>query len=1101
MLDSLILNYKNSPVVEKISTGLNKNDTSHFALKGSLGSQSALLAASIFKSTGKCMLSVLPDKEEAAYFYNDLQQVLEEKELYFLPAGSGRLLSKEVHKIDSLDRTLALKALEKGGNPIVLITYPEGLMELMPKASEFKQQSLSLSQGEEISMDELIDHFNEIKFERSDFVFQPGQFSWRGGIIDVFSFDAELPYRLEFEGDKIESIRQFDIESQLSVKDKKRISITPDSVVTASVNQVSIFENLPDAHFIFCKDLPIILNKVMKVDEGISETVKDDKILAHLSSEEVAEFLNGRKVVEVGQYFHFTDNQIINLNTAPQPAFNKNFDLLADNLRSFEQKNYDNFITASDSNQVSRFYEIFEDIGKDVQIHPVISSLHEGFIDHDLRLLCYTDHQIFGRYHKFRLRESFAGKKDAISLKELMGLQAGDFVTHIDHGVGRYSGLEKIDVNGRSQEAIRIIYKNNDILYISIHSLHRISKYVGKDGIEPGLDKLGSNAWKSLKQKTKARVKVLAFDLIKLYAERKTREGFAFSPDSYLQTELEASFIYEDTPDQFKATQDVKKDMELPHPMDRLVCGDVGFGKTEIAVRAAFKAVNDSKQVAILVPTTILAMQHFKTFNSRLENFPCKIDYLNRFRSGKEQAAILKDLEAGKIDIIIGTHMLLSDKVKFKDLGLMVIDEEQKFGVGAKDKLKTIKVNVDTLTLTATPIPRTLQFSMMGARDLSVINTPPPNRIPIETRLFEFNEDIIREAIEYEISRGGQVFFINNRIQNIGEIAAMIERLCPQAKVLTAHGQLKGHQLEEKMLAFIDGKFDVLVSTTIVESGLDIPNANTIIINQANHFGLSDLHQMRGRVGRSNKKAFCFLLSPPVSSLTPHARKRLTAIEQFSELGSGFQIAMRDLDIRGAGDIFGAEQSGFISEMGFDMYQKILHEAIQELKETEFKEVFKEELSDSYVTDCQIETDLEILIPDDYVSHIGERLSLYRELDEVPDEAGLESFRNSLVDRFGEMPESVRDLVETIKLRWKAKSLGMEKVVLKNEKLITYFVSNQDSVFYQSATFRGILNFIQQHPDSCKMSEKNDKLSLRFTDIRGVHEAFERLSSLLPVTV
>lgn len=1100
MFKDILSKYEDLTSTSELSSFLSNQDENLFRIDGISGSQSAFIGSALFNISEKSMLAVFPDKEEAAYFYNDVQQLIEESKVFFLPASSQRLTKGDIQNINSLDRTLVLKALEKTNQPIVIVTHTEALIELMPKSSEFKKQSMTLSVWEELSMDELIDHFNEIKFERTDFVYQPGQFSWRGGIVDVFSFDTDKPYRLEFSGDQIESIRQFDIESQLSVKDKKRISITPDSNKTKTAHQVSIIENLSKNHFVFARDLALVIDKVKEIDEKAESSSSDEKLLPHLSAEDLTQQLEDIKLIEFGQFQKFNGQKSIQLSGSPQPAFNKNFELLADNLRSFDKKEYTTYITASDSNQVNRFYEIFDDIGKDVNIHPIISSLHEGFIDNDLKLLCYTDHQVFGRYHKFRLRESFESKSQSISLKELMGLQAGDYITHIDHGVGKYSGLEKIDVNGKTQEAIRIIYKNNDVLYISIHSLHRISKYVGKDGVDPKMDKLGSNAWKTLKQKTKTRVKELAFDLIKLYAERKSKKGFGFSPDSYLQTELEASFIYEDTPDQFKATQDVKSDMEQEHPMDRLVCGDVGFGKTEIAIRAAFKAVNDSKQVAVLVPTTILAMQHYKTFKSRLEEFPCKIDYLNRFRTAKDQRRILEEVESGKIDIIIGTHKLLSDKLKFKDLGLMIIDEEQKFGVGAKDKLKTIKVNVDTLTLTATPIPRTLQFSMMGARDLSIINTAPPNRLPIETHLYEFNENVIREAIDYEISRGGQVFFINNRVQNIGEIAAMIERLCPDAKVLTAHGQLKGHELEERMLAFIEGEYDVLVSTTIVESGLDISNANTIIINQANYFGLSDLHQMRGRVGRSNRKAFCYLLSPPISSLTPHARKRLKAIEQFSDLGSGFQIAMRDLDIRGAGDIFGAEQSGFISEMGFDMYQKILQEAIQELKENEFKDVFKDEIHSSFVKDCQIETDLEILIPDDYVSNIGERLSLYRELDDIDDEVNLEMFSRSMEDRFGAIPKPVSALMETIKLRWMAKSLGIEKVVLKKEILICYFISNPDSAFYQSQIFKDILNFIQQNPGRCKMTEKNERLSLRFNDIVGIHMALDVLSSMIQVT-
>jgi transcription-repair coupling factor (superfamily II helicase) len=725
----------------------------------------------------------------------------------------------------------------------------------------------------------------------------------------------------------------------------------------------------------------------------------------------------------------------------------------------------------------------------------MLLSIHEGFVDKEQKIAVYTDHQIFDRYHRFRLKESFKQKDQAITLKELNNLVPGDFIVHIDHGVGKFSGLEKITVDGKKQESIRILYNNNDILYISIHSLHRISKFVSKDGTPPRIDKLGSDTWKKLKQKTKAQVKQIAFDLIKLYAERKTKKGFAYSPDTYLQNELEASFLYEDTPDQYKATQDVKADLESETPMDRLICGDVGFGKTEIAVRAAFKAVADSKQVAILVPTTILAWQHYQTFKNRLKDFPANVDYINRFKTRKEQTETLKKVESGEVDILIGTHRIVGKDVKFKDIGLLIIDEEQKFGVGVKDKLKTLKVDVDTLTLTATPIPRTLQFSLMKARDLSIINTPPPNRQPILTEVHTFNEELIRDTISYEISRGGQVFFINNRVQNIQEVAGMISRLVPNARVLIGHGQMKGEELEERMMSFINGEYDVLVATTIIESGLDIPNANTIIINNANNFGLSDLHQMRGRVGRSNKKAFCYLLAPPTVSLTSEARKRLQALEQFSDLGSGFQIAMKDLDIRGAGNLLGGEQSGFISEIGFDMYQKILNEAIQELKETEFKEMYNE-LEGAFVQDCLIETDLEILIPDNYVSNIAERVNLYKELDSLETEEALDKFTEQLIDRFGPIPLATQEMIKALKLRWIAKNIGLEKVVLKQKKLICYFISNQDSPYFQSPIFTKVLSYVQHNPTRCKLKERNGRLSLVYENVTSILQAIELLDEI-----
>lgn len=1060
-------------------------------MKGLSGSQASLVIAACMQTLNRKSLVVLPDKEEAAYFYNDLQQFIPEGRLFFFPQES-RIGNGQEHDIEAMERTLALKSISGQHGLSVIVTSAAALRSLHPLSREITGNSLMIRKGEVLNMEDLIEHLNDIRFDGTDFVYRPGQFSWRGGIIDFFSFDGLRPVRIEFDGDKVESVREFDIESQLTEKELTEVSLTPDSGKIEGAETATIAANLPGDGIIFIRDIDLIVEKLNAEEENPEggEGVKSAGAEAVLSE------IRRRNTACFGQFVSGASGEMLDWRGSPQPAFNKNFELLAADLRAHDKNSFTTYITASDANQVRRLYEIFEDIGRDVNINPFIASLHEGFIDAANKVVCYTDHQIFGRYHRFRLRSAFADKSSAIGLRELTGLKPGDFITHIDHGVGRFSGLEKIEVNGKKQEAVRIIYRNNDVLYISIHSIHRISRYVGKEGTEPKLDKLGSNAWQNLKQKTKSRVKELAFDLIKLYAKRKTRPGFAFSPDSYMQTELEASFMYEDTADQLKATRDVKSDMEAAFPMDRLVCGDVGFGKTEIAVRAAFKAAADNKQVAILVPTTILAMQHYKTFSKRLEHFPCRIDYLNRFRSAAEQKKIISGIADGSIDIIIGTHILLSEKIRFKDLGLMIIDEEQKFGVGAKDKLKTIKVDVDTLTLTATPIPRTLQFSMMGARDLSVISTPPPNRLPIETRLCEFNEDIIREAVEFEISRGGQVFFINNRIENIGEIGHMVEQLCPGVRVLVAHGQLKGHELEKKMTAFIEGQFDVLVSTTIVESGLDIPNANTIIINKANHFGLSDLHQMRGRVGRSDRKAFCYLLIPPPSTLTTQAMRRLRAIEQLSDIGSGFQIAMRDLDIRGAGDIFGAEQSGFIAEIGFDMYQKILQEAIAELKEKEFSHLFEKTASPEFVTDCLVETDLEILLPDEYVSQTGERLSLYRELDEISNEEGLQRFRKSLEDRFGPLPKSGEELLEVLRLRWMAKSLGMEKVILKNGSLISHFTSDKSSSFYQSDVFRDVLNFIQQHHKRCKMTEKDEKLRLRINDVDTIASAIGILASM-----
>ena len=810
--------------------------------------------------------------------------------------------------------------------------------------------------------------------------------------------------------------------------------------------------------------------------------------------------LESSSVIEWGPQYHFRTDVSFQFDFLPQPSFNKNFDLLREDLIQRKEKGSKNLIFSNQPRQIERLYQIFEDIGGNVDFTPMHLALHEGFISPDLKLTCYTDHQLFERYHRFRLKEGFRQAKQALTLKEIYNLQKGDFVTHIDHGVGQFSGLETIDVNGKPQEAIRLIYKDGDVLYVGIHSLHRISKFTGKEGNAPKLNKLGTQAWATLKNKTKKKIKELAFDLIQLYAKRKSQPGFAFNRDTYLQNELEASFMYEDTPDQFKATQAVKEDMESPTPMDRLICGDVGFGKTEVAIRAAFKAATDGKQVAVLVPTTILSMQHFRTFKERLKDFPVTVDYLNRFKSAKKTTGTLKDLAEGKIDILIGTHALVAAKVKYKDLGLMIIDEEQKFGVAVKDKLKTLRATVDTLTLTATPIPRTLQFSLMGARDLSIINTPPPNRQPVLTEVIHFNEEAIRDAIAYEVSRGGQVFFVHNRLANIREVSGMISRLCPGVRVGIGHGQMDGEQLEKIMMDFINGEYDVLLATTIIESGIDISNANTIIINDAHNFGLSDLHQLRGRVGRSNKKGFCYLIAPPFSIMTSDSRKRLEALVQFSDLGAGFNIAMKDLDIRGAGNMLGGEQSGFISEIGFEMYQKILNEAIDELRENEFKELFDERTTDNplqYVKDCVLETDLEVRIPDDYVNNVAERLSLYQEMDNLKSETELDQFANQLIDRFGPLPREVKELILSFRLRWLAEKMGLERLVIKSGKMVGYFITNAQSPFYETEVFTQVLQHIQKNGSNCTLSEKNDRLRIIFAEVKHVKDAFEQIQQIL----
>jgi transcription-repair coupling factor (superfamily II helicase) len=961
-----------------------------------------------------------------------------------------------------------------------------------------------MTRGEKLSIDFVSDFLYEYEFERVDFVTEPGQFALRGGILDVYSYSDEFPYRIEFFGEEIDSIRAFDPANQLSQKQLEFVTLVPDIQGKILKEQrESFLEFIPKSTTIWMRETEYILEKIDQLFEKAQSThAARESHSVQLSPEDLfvttADLLKSLQqfaVVECGQRAVFPGRKVFQVQSEPQPAFHKNFNLITERLTKLTKEGFTNLIFSDNSRQIERIYAIFEDIGKDIQFTPIPIALHEGFIDTQLKISCFTDHQLFDRYHRFKLKDGYK-QKEAITLKELKGLQPGDFVTHIDHGVGKYAGLEKIDVNGKQQEAIRLVYRDNDILYVSIHSLHRISKFTGKEGAQPKLNKLGSNAWSALKQKTKSRVKDIARDLIKLYAERKTKRGFGFGKDTYLQTELEASFIYEDTPDQLKATRDVKRDMEKDIPMDRLVCGDVGFGKTEVAVRAAFKAVNDSKQVAILVPTTILALQHYRTFSERLSLFPCKVDYLNRFKTAKEQKETLARLERGEIDILIGTHRLLSKDVKFKDLGLMIIDEEQKFGVAAKEKLRQMRVNIDTLTLTATPIPRTLHFSLMGARDLSVINTPPPNRHPVQTELHTFNEEIIREAVSYEIGRGGQVFMVHNRVQNITEVADMIKRLVPGVRVLTGHGQMEPEALESVMMQFIEGEADVLVATTIIESGLDIPNANTIIINNAHLFGLSDLHQMRGRVGRSNKKAFCYLLTTPVSLLTADARKRLKAIEDFADLGSGFNIALRDLDIRGAGDLLGGEQSGFIAEIGFEMYHKILDEAIQELKESDFSTLFEEEVAEKrkvWVNDCQIDTDLELLIPDSYVTNITERLLLYKDLDNLEQEEDLERFADQLRDRFGPIPKATLELMNTIRLRWLAKALGFEKVVLKQKTWVGYFVQNQQSSFYQSPFFSRLMQFIARNPSRARMKERNNKLTLVMEQIGTIDQAVKAL--------
>ncbi len=1054
------------------------------------------------------MVVFLNDREEAAYFYDDLNNLgLSEFTLFFPSSYKRSIQYEQTEQENIVLRTEVLHKVSTEEQPFVLITYPEAVVETVISQEELSTNTLQVSTGDKISIEFINEFLYEYGFERVDFVYEPGQFSVRGSIVDIFSFSHEDPFRLDFFGDEIDTIRSFNIDNQISKNTLNKITIVPNiQREEMEVNRISVIDFLPAHVRFFGNNLNTFIDQVSSIhNQTIIAKAKHNNIQEQIVSGTVLQrLLQSRTVCEMGTDISFEPSLTLHFSNSKQPVFNKNFELLGQNLAEFKKNGYKILILSNSEKQTERLSTIFNDTNIDINFTPVLFTLHEGFVDHDVKICCYTDHQIFERYHRFKIKSRKA-QREAISIKELNKLHPGDYVVHIDHGIGKFAGLVKTEVNGKIQESIRLVYKDSDSLLVSIHSLHRISKYKGKEGTEPKINKLGTGAWQKMKSRTKAKVKDIAKELIALYAERKAEKGFSFSADTYLQNELEASFIYEDTPDQEKATVAVKEDMEKTIPMDRLVCGDVGFGKTEIAIRAAFKAVTDSKQVAILVPTTILALQHYRTFSERLENFPVRIEFVSRIKSAGEIKSLLKEVAEGKIDIIIGTHRLVSKDVKFKDLGLLIIDEEQKFGVSVKEKLKQIKVNVDTLTLTATPIPRTLQFSLMGARDLSIIQTPPPNRYPIITEVHGFNEQLIREAISYETERNGQVFFIHNRVQNIYEVEDAIKRIVPGIRTGVGHGQMEGPKLEKVMLDFVNGNFDILVATTIIESGLDIPNANTIIINHAQNFGLSELHQLRGRVGRSNKKAFCYLLAPPLSSVNAEARRRLRAIEEFSDLGSGFNIAMQDLDIRGAGNMLGAEQSGFIADIGFETYHRILNEAIQELKQEEFKSVFEEEdkpqaqafLNIKFVNDCQIDTDMELLFPDRYIPGTSERMLLYRELDNIENKEQLEDFKKGLIDRFGKLPPESQELLEVVHLRWKAIDLSMERIILKEQKMICYFVSDQQSPFYQSADFLKIVQFIQKGKIKGKLKEKNHKLTLTFSNIPNIETATYVLNEII----
>ena len=1092
------------------------------AISGLCGSGMQLLFADTFLYHSRNLLLIYHSREDAAYAYNDLQQILSEKQVLYFPHSYKKPYEPEkTANANIQERAEVLSVLSRDNFKGIVVTYSEALCEKVTIKRSLVKNTLQIRKGEKLSVDFIKDFLFNYQFHLVDFVFEPGQFSIRGGIIDIYSFANEMPYRLELFGDEVEVIKTFDPSTQLSVATYDFITVIPNINSSIQHNERGLLLNYFSAEetIIGIENIELLLEtfgkfyqqaeNAFKLLSGEIKQLPPEELYGN--PEDLKLRLKEYTLLEFGlkSFVSFKKHEFRQI---PQPLFNKNFELLIAHLKENRTKGYQNYFFTENRKQADRLMTIFNDLLSrehrtyESLIEYIPVTLHQGFVDHDLKIAAYTDHQIFERYHRYRLKEVKHKAQEALTIKDILMLNPGDYVTHIDHGIGRFGGLQKLNISGKEQEAVRLLYKDNDVLYVSIHNLHRISKFSGKEGNVPRLDKLGSTHWNTLKSKTKRKVKEIAYDLIKLYAKRKAARGHAFPKDNYLQHELEASFIYEDTPDQVKVTADVKRDMEKTQPMDRLICGDVGFGKTEIAVRAAFKSVCDSKQVAILVPTTILAYQHYKTFKDRLRGLPCEVDYVNRFRTAKEQKEVLSKLEQGKVDIIIGTHKIIGKDVKFKDLGLLIIDEEQKFGVGVKDKLKTFKENIDTLTLTATPIPRTLQFSLMGARDLSVISTPPPNRYPVQTEVHTFDEELIRDAVRNELSRGGQVFFVHNRISDIHEVAGIIQRLVPDARITVGHGQLDGDKLEQTMLAFIEGEYDVLVATTIIESGIDITNANTIIINDAQNFGLSDLHQMRGRVGRSNKKAYCYLITPPQIVLTSEAQKRLKALVEFNDLGSGFQIAMRDLDIRGAGNLLGAEQSGFINDMGFDTYMKILNEAVTELKEEAwYKESVGEPAEDDpsksvfsrqFVKETVIDSDLELLIPDTYVASLTERLVLYRELDNITTEDDLVSFENNLRDRFGPIPNAARELINLVRMRWKAMKIGFEKMTLKNQKMICYFVSNQKSDYYGSANFKAVLAYVQKYPSLCQMKEQNNKLILVIEDVTAIYRAEEILSGI-----
>ena len=1088
------------------------------SIDGLAGSAAAMLFSALPKKEMPYLI-IANDLDEAGYLYFDLCQITGETHTLIFPSGYKRDI--KYGQIDAPSEILRTEVLNKWHTDNAVqwvVTYPEALAERVSERQKVEGSTITLARGGTADLVEIEKQLRTFGFSEQDYVYEPGQFAVRGSILDVYSYSNELPYRIDFFGDEIESIRTFNIETQLSEVPVDSVSII-NGTATESAGGVSLLEYIGSEATLVCRDKDWLLGRIKAISE---ETMSESAVIADEGDRDamkkVVDFIDFTTRFSAMRRIDFnygagsTSRECdarLSLDFSPQAIYHKNFDIISESFHDFLQQGYTIYILSDSGKQIERLKAIFEDRADDIRFTPVLKTIHEGFVDKELKMCVFTDHQIFDRFHKYNLKSDRARSgKLALSLKELNQIEVGDYIVHVDHGVGKFGGLVRTTENGKTREMIKLIYLNNDTVFVSIHALHKLAKYRGKEGVEPRINKLGSGAWERMKERTKTKLKDIARDLIKLYAARKEEKGFAFSPDGYLQQELEASFIYEDTPDQLKATNEVKADMEKAKPMDRLICGDVGFGKTEVAIRAAFKAATDGKQTAVLVPTTVLAFQHYTTFSERLKDFPVKVDYLSRARKPKEIKQILGDLEAGKIDIIIGTHKLIGKSVKFHDLGLLVIDEEQKFGVAVKERLKQLKVNVDTLTMSATPIPRTLQFSLMGARDLSAITTPPANRYPIMTSVNALNDDIVQEAINFELSRNGQVFFVSNRIENLVTLKEMVNRLVPDARVVVGHGQMPPEKLEQTIIDFANHDYDVLLATTIIESGIDMPNVNTIIINNAQDFGLSELHQLRGRVGRSSRKAFCYLLVPPRKPLTPVARRRLQAIESFSDLGSGIHIAMQDLDIRGAGNLLGAEQSGFIADLGYETYQKILQEAVMELRTEEFSDTFKDEDNNAthdketaYVADCTIETDMELLFPATYVPQESERVSLYQELDNMERESDVMEFRRRLEDRFGKIPRQAAELIRIVTLRRIARTLGIEKIALKVGKMYIYFVGDENKAYYQSPAFGRILTYLQENPRRCHIRDIKGKRSLLIDDVDSVEEAISILTTITSLQV